>query len=227
MHDFLVGEFVIYNGSVWQKAPMSEGVISVNTKSGIVVLNTDDIQESGTPTNKYFTDSRAKAAAVVNSLSGSQTDQAPSVSAVKAADQALSDSIGSASAKIGHLETLSGVASGSDNLGAFTGSILSASESIKSMGQKLSDAVTAAGTAIQFAKEVKTLSSGDISAGYIDLAHVIRANTLNVTPYGAPLQAEGTDYTLSQPAAVTRVTFAGDMAANLIAGDIVEFKYEY
>jgi hypothetical protein len=45
-------------------------------------LTTDDVPESVTPTNKYFTDTRARTAAVVNSAAGTQTDQAPSVSAI-------------------------------------------------------------------------------------------------------------------------------------------------
>lgn len=45
-------------------------------------LTTDDVPESATPTNKYFTDTRARTAAVVNSAAGTETDQAPSVSAI-------------------------------------------------------------------------------------------------------------------------------------------------
>ena len=60
----------------------SAPVQSVNTKIGDVVLGTDDISE-GT-TNKYFTDARAKTAAVVDSMAGSEPDQAPSVSSAKA-----------------------------------------------------------------------------------------------------------------------------------------------
>jgi hypothetical protein len=45
-------------------------------------LTTDDVPESVTPANKYFTDTRARTAAVVNSAAGTQTDQAPSVSAI-------------------------------------------------------------------------------------------------------------------------------------------------
>jgi hypothetical protein len=43
-------------------------------------LNTDSVPEG---TAQYFTDTRAKTAAVVNSTAGSETDQAPSVSAMK------------------------------------------------------------------------------------------------------------------------------------------------
>jgi len=43
-------------------------------------LNTDSVPEG---TAQYFTDTRAKTAAVVNSTAGNETDQAPSVSAMK------------------------------------------------------------------------------------------------------------------------------------------------
>lgn len=45
-------------------------------------LTTDDIPESLTPTNLYFTDERAKTAAVVNSVAGDENDQAPSVTSI-------------------------------------------------------------------------------------------------------------------------------------------------
>jgi hypothetical protein len=38
------------------------GVSSVNTLTGVVVLNADNIAEAATPTNKYFTDARARGA---------------------------------------------------------------------------------------------------------------------------------------------------------------------
>lgn len=61
-------------------------VTSVNTLTGAVVLSTTEIGEG---TNLYFTDARAQSAAVVNSMAGSETDQAPSVSSVKGAIQFL------------------------------------------------------------------------------------------------------------------------------------------
>lgn len=56
-------------------------VDSVNGSTGVVVLDSDDIDEGSA--NLYFTNSRAKSASVVNSTAGSETDQAPSVSAMK------------------------------------------------------------------------------------------------------------------------------------------------
>ena len=44
------------------QAAIGGAVISVNGLVGTVVLNTDNIQELATPTNKYFTDARARAA---------------------------------------------------------------------------------------------------------------------------------------------------------------------
>ena len=44
------------------QAAIGGAVISVNGLVGTVVLNTDDIQELATPTNKYFTDARARGA---------------------------------------------------------------------------------------------------------------------------------------------------------------------
>ena len=63
----------------------TEIVSSVNTQVGAVVLVTDDIAEDASPTNKWFTNGRAQTAAVVNTLVGSETAQAPSVSSVNSA----------------------------------------------------------------------------------------------------------------------------------------------
>ena len=58
---FVVGDWVMYNGAIWQLAHAgADAVLSVNGASGVVVLTTDDISE-GT-TNKYFTDARAQGA---------------------------------------------------------------------------------------------------------------------------------------------------------------------
>jgi hypothetical protein len=63
--------------------PASVGAVqSVNTKTGEVVLQTDDIAEAAVPTNKWFTDARAKAAAVGDAIADGVTDKAPSQNAV-------------------------------------------------------------------------------------------------------------------------------------------------
>ena len=63
--------------------PASVGAVqSVNTKTGAVVLQTDDIAEAAIPTNKWFTDARAKSAAVGDAIADGVTDKAPSQNAV-------------------------------------------------------------------------------------------------------------------------------------------------
>lgn len=57
---FVAGDWVVYSGSVWQKSINSNAVVSVNTQTGAVVLDTDDISEGGS--NLYFTDGRAQSA---------------------------------------------------------------------------------------------------------------------------------------------------------------------
>lgn len=79
--DFVAGDWVVYNGSIWQKSSSSNSVISVNGQTGVVVLDTDDISEGA---NLYFTDERAQDAVggiVANSSKVSLTynDGTPSI----------------------------------------------------------------------------------------------------------------------------------------------------
>ena len=54
---FAVGDYVIYNGTIWEKSDTTDAVASVNGQTGIVSLDTDDIAEG---TAQYFTDERAQ-----------------------------------------------------------------------------------------------------------------------------------------------------------------------
>jgi len=71
---FAVGDWVVYNGTIWEKSSNSDAVTSVNDLQGIVVLDTDDINE-GT-TNEYYTNAKVDAriaAASVDDLSDVDT----------------------------------------------------------------------------------------------------------------------------------------------------------
>lgn len=77
-----------------------------------------------------------------------------------------------------------------------------------------------------------TLSAGDISNGYIDLAYVAAQDSVVLAPEGAPRQREGVDYTVNYTGGTgsnTRVFFAGGLAAGgaseLVAGDKVDVDY--
>lgn len=55
---FSSGDYVIYNGSVWQKSGGGDAVTSVNGQQGVVVLSTANIAEGGT--NYYYTNTRVQ-----------------------------------------------------------------------------------------------------------------------------------------------------------------------
>jgi len=56
--DWVVGDWAVYNGTVWQQIDNTDAVTSVNGQVGTVVLTTTDIAEG---TNEYFTTARARA----------------------------------------------------------------------------------------------------------------------------------------------------------------------
>lgn len=56
--DWQVGDWLMFNGTVWQKIDQSNLVTSVNGQTGAVSLSTTNISEG---TNLYYTDARARA----------------------------------------------------------------------------------------------------------------------------------------------------------------------
>ena len=83
----------------WQELlTPTDAVSSVNGQTGVVVLDSGDISEG---TNLYFTDARAKSAAVADSITDSVTDVAPSQNAVFDALALKSD--------VGHTHAISDV----------------------------------------------------------------------------------------------------------------------
>jgi hypothetical protein len=54
-----IGDWIIYNGTVWEKIPNVDAITSVNGQTGVVSLTTTNINEG---TNLYYTDARARAA---------------------------------------------------------------------------------------------------------------------------------------------------------------------
>lgn len=84
-----------------------------------------------------------------------------------------------------------------------------------------------------------TLSGGDITAQFVDLAHPVlgasaSVNSLSMSVAGGPQQVKTVDFSVSLTGGsggVGRITFLGDLAtagaAELIAGDILLVQYEY
>lgn len=79
-------------------------------------------------------------------------------------------------------------------------------------------------------QEKFTLIAGDITNGYVDLAVAAHsAESISVYPVGGAMQEQGVDYTVSLTGgagSTTRITFAGDLAAELVATDKLVVKYE-
>jgi hypothetical protein len=83
--DWQIGDWAIYNGTIWQKVDNTDAVSSVNGQTGTVVLTTTDIGEG---TNLYYTDARARAS---NSAgTGISYDSATGVITNSAPDQTVS-----------------------------------------------------------------------------------------------------------------------------------------
>ena len=61
---FYAGDFAIYNGSAWQRAPLADGVVSVNGASGAVTVNAIN-QLTGDVTTTAASGSQSKAASLV------------------------------------------------------------------------------------------------------------------------------------------------------------------
>jgi hypothetical protein len=80
--DWLVGDWAVYNGTVWQKVDNTETVTSVNGQVGAVVLTTTNIAEG---TNEYFTTAKARLSVSAgtgisyDNLTGVITNSSPSL----------------------------------------------------------------------------------------------------------------------------------------------------
>lgn len=113
---FAVGDWVIYNGSIWQKSSASDAVVSVNGQQGVVVLDTDDIAE-GT-SNLYYTDERAQDAVGTiltdsSKIDFTYNDATPSISATIVAGSLVDADI-SASAAIDAIKIANGSVSNTE-----------------------------------------------------------------------------------------------------------------
>jgi hypothetical protein len=82
--DWQIGDWAIFNGSVWQKVDNTDAVTSVNGLVGTVVLTTTNIAEG---TNEYFTTARARAS--ISAGTGISYDNSTGVVTNSAPDQTV------------------------------------------------------------------------------------------------------------------------------------------
>ena len=83
--DWQIGDWLLFNGTVWQKIDQSNLVTSVNGQTGAVSLTTTNINEG---TNLYYTDARARAA--ISAGTGISYDSSTGVVTNSAPDQTVS-----------------------------------------------------------------------------------------------------------------------------------------
>lgn len=83
-------------------------------------------------------------------------------------------------------------------------------------------------------KETFTLSGGDITNQYVDLAQVAKTDSIDLFVRGGGIMEEGQSFTVSYTGGAggkTRISFAGILAtggaAELIATDVLVVKYQY
>lgn len=122
-------------------------------------------------------------------------------------------------------------ASDAATVGQVTSSVSSEADRATAAEGVLSSRITALeGVAVQFSSEKFILSATDISNGYIELAHIAVANSMNAFVDRLAV-FESDDYTLSTVGSVTRVTFVGNLVApseeQLSSGDVIRVKYAY
>lgn len=188
-----VNDVLTWDGTNWTPAATASTYSTADFSIDFAAKSTDDLAEgisnqyyssglfdtdfAGKTTtnlsegnNLYYTDARAKTAAIINNTLGTETDQAASVAAMKAY-------------------------------------------------------ITSA--APIFEEQTFVLTALNISDGYVDLSQVAIPKSEKVWVQGGTMQTRGDDFTISTPAAATRVTFAGALASNLVAGNKLTVNYAY
>jgi hypothetical protein len=201
--EFSVGDYAILDSSkIWEKADMSDGVVSVNGQAGVVVLDADDIDDSST-TNKF--------------ASQAQLDKVDFISVTQAVD-------------LDQLETDSHTHSNKAILDATTASFLVEDETkldFITVTQAVDlDAMESAIANIDIPAaltEEFVLVAGDITNQYVTLTNSPIVASLIVYPDGGPIQRYGVDFSVTG----TQLDFDGDLASLLEAGDILIVKYQY
>jgi hypothetical protein len=84
-----------------------------------------------------------------------------------------------------------------------------------------------AATVVQFKEEAFTLTATDITNQYIDLANDANVPSIIIWPVGGPVQQRAVDWSNSVVADVTRISFQGDLASSLVAGDTLIVNYSH
>jgi len=195
--DWQIGDWAIFNGSVWQKVDNTDAVTSVNGQVGTVVLTTTNIAEG---TNEYFTTAKARASVSAgtgisyNSTTGVITNSSPSLGGdVVGPSSATDNAITRFDGTTGKLIQNSVVTVG--DTGAVTGvTTLSASTSVST---PIVRATTSAGGAVQNAGGTNQIQWG---AGGGNNVSIDVSTNLNGTNAQIDISPTGTGHVHINPA---------------------------
>jgi hypothetical protein len=210
--DWQIGDWAIFNGTVWQKVDNTDAVTSVNGATGTVVLTTTNIAEG---TNLYYTDARSRAAISAgtgisyNSSTGVITNSSPSLGGdVVGPASATDNAITRFDSTTGKLIQNSVVTVG--DTGAVTGiTTLSASTSVTT---PIVQATNSGGLALKNSAGTTQMSVG---AGGGDNMSINVSTNLNGTNAQIDISPTGTGHVHIKPTGVNSVeiapTFIGEM----------------
>jgi len=187
---------------------------------------TDGLAEGST--NLYFSDSLARIAAVVDSMAGTETDQAPSVSSVKAFIDAAGGVVvvddKASLPEPGEVNKIY-ITKDEDKLWYYKDII-----SITGGDPVSTFEYTELSPAQPFDNEKFVLSPSDITNQYIDLTKHVKHNSLRAYANRLAIH-QNDDYTLSVVSNKTRMSFVGDIATGgvsaLAVGDIIYVNYTF
>ena len=217
--DWLVGDWAVYNGTVWQKVDNTDAVTSVNGQVGTVVLTTTNIAEG---TNLYYTDARSRASVSAgtgisyNSTTGVITNASPSLGGdVVGPASATDNAIARFDATTGKLLQNSVVTVG--DTGAVTGvTTLAASTSVTT---PIVQATNSAGLALRNSAGTTQISMGGGGGDNVTIAVATNINGANAQ---IDISPTGTGHVHIKPTGTGAVeiapTNAGTMNNMVIGG---------
>jgi hypothetical protein len=203
--DWQVGDWAVYNGSVWQKIDNTDAVTSVNGFTGTVVLTTTDVAEG---TNQYFTTARARTSVSAgtgisyDSGTGVITNSSPSLGGdVVGPASATDNAIARYDTTTGKLLQNSVVTIG--DTGATTGiTTLSASTSLTT---PIVQATNSAGLALKNSAGTTQISMG---AGGGDNASINVSTNINGTNAQIDISPTGTGHVHMKPTGTGSIEIA-------------------
>ena len=186
--DWLIGDWAVYNGTIWQKIDNTDAVTSVNGLIGTVVLTTSNVAEG---TSLYYTDARARAS--VSAGTGISYDNSTGV-ITNSSPSLGGDVVGPASATdnaVARFDTTTGKLIQNsvvtiNDAGAGTGfTTLSASTSVTT---PIAQAINSAGLALKNASGTTQISmgagGGDNATISVPLAITPTLGAVNISPTG-------------------------------------------